>query len=257
MERDRRRRVSLGARPRSRAASPNSDTGLRYVTKRLSPQRMSTASTPMLYGAAYNVYVRAVRLALAEKGVDYRLIEVELNAEEGAPANYLHHAHFMRIPAFEHAGERLYEASAITRYVDEAFDGPALMPTGARDRARVNLIISIIENYGYGPMVWSIFVERCRAAVAGRKADEDKIAAAVPQVAHALDALEEMANEKGPYLIGEMLTLGDLHLAAMLAYGTLAPEGATLVEARPRLQRWWSAMKQRPSMRDTRSPLEE
>jgi glutathione S-transferase len=225
------------------------------VTKRLSHLRISTVSTPILYGAAYNVYVRAVRLALAEKGVDYRLIEVALNAEEGAPANYLHHANFMRIPAFEHAGERLYEASAITRYVDEAFEGPALMPASPRDRACVNQIISIIENYGYGPMVWSIFVERCRAAVSGRKADEDKIAAAVPQVAHALDALEEMTL--GPQLIGEALTLADLHLAAMLAYGTLAPEGATLVEARPRLQRWWTTMKQRPSMRDTRSPLED
>ncbi|HJT13407.1 MAG TPA: glutathione S-transferase family protein [Dongiaceae bacterium] len=225
------------------------------MTKRLPHLRMSTAGTPILYGAAYNVYVRAVRLALAEKGVDYRLIEVALNAEEGAPANYLHHANFLRIPAFEHAGERLYEASAITRYVDEAFEGPALMPARPPERARVNQIISIIENYGYGPMVWSIFVERCRAAVSGRKADEDKIAAAVPQVAHALDALEEMTL--GPQLIGEALTLADLHLAAMLAYGTLAPEGATLVEARPRLQRWWAAMKQRPSMRDTRSPLEE
>ena len=67
------------------------------MTKRLSHLRISTASTPILYGAAYNVYVRAVRLALAEKGVDYRLIEVALNAEEGAPANYLHHANFMRI----------------------------------------------------------------------------------------------------------------------------------------------------------------
>ena len=255
MERDRRRRVSLRARQRSRAGLPNSDTEPRHVTKRLSHQRMSTAGTPILYGAAYNVYVRAVRLALAEKGVDYRLIEVALNAEEGAPANYLHHANFMRIPAFEHAGERLYEASAITRYVDEAFEGPALMPATPPERARVNQIISIIENYGYGPMVWSIFVERCRAAVSGRKADEDKIAAAVPQVAHALDALEEMTL--GPQLIGEALTLADLHLAAMLAYGTLAPEGATLVGARPRLQRWWATMKQRPSMRDTRSPLEE
>ena len=207
----------------------------------------------MLYGAAYNVYVRAVRLALAEKGVGYQLIEIDLGAEEGAPANYLHHANFMRIPAFEHAGERLYEASAITRYVDEAFDGPALMPATPRERARVNQIISIIENYGYGPMVWSIFVERCRAVVAGRMADEEKIAAAVPQVAYALDALEEMT----PHQIGETVTLADLHLAAMLAYGTLAPEGATLVEARPRLQRWWSEMKNRPSMRDTRSPLEE
>ena len=252
MERDRRRSVSLGARQRSRAGLPNSDTGTRHLTKRLSHLRMSTASTPILYGAAYNVYVRAVRLALAEKGVQYQLIEIDLGAEEGAPANYLHHANFVRIPAFEHVGERLYEASAITRYVDEAFDGPALMPASPPERARVNQIISIIENYGYGPMVWSIFVERCRAAVAGRKADEHKIAAAVPQAAYALDALEEMT----PHRIGETVTLADLHLAAMLAYGTLAPEGATLVEARPRLRRWWAAMKQRPSMRDTRSPLE-
>jgi glutathione S-transferase len=218
--------------------------------------RASGVSAPILYGAAYNVYVRAVRLALAEKGVEYQLIEVDLGAEEGAPANYLHHAHFMRIPAFEHAGERLYEASAITRYVDEAFAGPALMPRSARERARVNQVIAIIENYGYGPMVWSIFVERCRAAVAGRAADEDRIAAALPQAAAALDALEEMTDAKGPHLIGSALTLGDLHLAAMLAYGTLAPEGAALVRARPRLQRWWEAMRRRPSLQETRSPLE-
>ena len=225
------------------------------MSKPLIHLRDSISEAPILYGAAYNVYVRAVRLALAEKGVEYQLIEIDLGAEEGAPANYLHHASFMRIPAFEHAGERLYEASAITRYIDEAFDGPALMPDSPRERARVNQIISIIENYGYRPMVWSIFIERCRAVLSGRMADEEKIAAAVPQVAYALDALEEMTQ--GPHLVGEALTLADLHLAAMLAYGTLAPEGATLVEARPRLQRWWGAMKQRPSMRDTRSPLEE
>lgn len=227
------------------------------MSKSLAHLHAAISTAPILYGAAYNVYVRAVRLALAEKGVDYQLIEIDLGAEEGAPANYLHHHSFMRIPAFEHEGERLYEASAITRYVDEAFEGPALMPATARACARVNQIISIIENYGYGPMVWSIFVERCRAAVAGRQADEDKIAAALPQVAYALDALEEMTDAEGPHLIGRPLTLADLHLAAMLAYGTLAPEGAELVEARPRLARWWAAMRKRPSMQDTRSPLEQ
>lgn len=226
------------------------------MTKVLQDPRSEARAMPTLYGAAYNVYVRAVRLALAEKGVGYRLIEIDLGAEEGAPANYLHHARFMRIPAFEHAGERLYEASAITRYIDEAFAGPALMPRAARERARVNQVISIIENYGYRPMVWSIFVERCRAAVAGRAADEEKIAAAVPQVAYALDALEEMTHAEGPHLAGARLTLGDLHLAAMLAYGTLAPEGAALIAARPRLARWWEEMRRRPSMRETRSPLE-
>jgi glutathione S-transferase len=217
----------------------------------------ATSTAPTLYGAAYNVYVRAVRLALAEKGVHYQLVEIDLGAEEGAPANYLHHQTFMRIPAFEHEGERLYEASAITRYIDEAFDGPALMPLSPRARARVNQIISVIENYGYGPMVWSIFVERCRAAVAGRGADEAKIAAAIPQVAYALDALEQMTDDKGLHLTGKHLTLADLHLAAMLAYGCLAPEGTELVKARPRLARWWEKMRQRPSMQDTRSPLEQ
>jgi hypothetical protein len=43
----------------------------------------------------------------------------------------------------------------------------------------------------------------------------------------------------------------------MLAYGCLAPEGAELVKARPRLDRWWQNMRQRPSMRETQSPLEE
>ena len=42
----------------------------------------------------------------------------------------------------------------------------------------------------------------------------------------------------------------------MLAYGCLAPEGAELVKARPHLARWWDAMRKRPSMLDTRSPLE-
>jgi len=217
----------------------------------------SSTSAPILYGAAYNVYVRAVRLALVEKGVAYQLVEIDLGAEEGAPANYLYNQTFMRIPAFEHEGFRLYEASAITRYIDEAFDGPALMPTNPRGRARVNQVISIIENYGYRPMVWSIFVERCRAAAVGRPADEAKIAAALPQVGFALDALEHMTDTNGPHLTGKLLTLGDLHLAAMLAYGCLAPEGDALVKARPRLARWWADMRQRRSMQDTRSPLEQ
>jgi glutathione S-transferase len=67
----------------------------------------SSAAAPVLYGAAYNVYVRAVRLALAEKGVPYQLVEIDLGAEEGAPANYLYNQSFMRIPAFEHEGFRL------------------------------------------------------------------------------------------------------------------------------------------------------
>ena len=42
---------------------------------------------------------------------------------------------FGRIPAFEHERFDLYEAGAITCYVDEAFPGPVLQPGEPRRRA--------------------------------------------------------------------------------------------------------------------------
>ncbi len=53
---------------------------------------------PTLYGAAYSVYVRAVRLALVEKGVEYKLVEVDIF---GAVPDWYAALHpFKRIPAF-------------------------------------------------------------------------------------------------------------------------------------------------------------
>ena len=149
---------------------------------------------PILFGAAYSVYVRAARLALEEKQVRYRLIAVDIFAPDGPPPDYLERHPFKRIPAFEHDGFRLYETGAITRYVDDAFAGPPLMPDEPRARARVNQIVSILDNYGYRPLIWDIFVERVRAPAQGRAADEARIAAAVPQADTCLRALEELAD---------------------------------------------------------------
>ncbi len=211
---------------------------------------------PILFGASYSVYVRAVRLTLEEKRVPYRLVEVDIFAPEGPPPDYLQRHPFKRIPAFEHDGFRLYETGAITRYIDEVFTGPALMPNEPRARARVNQIISIIDNYGYGPLVREIFVERVRASAHGRSADEAKIAAAIPPAETCLRAIEELADPKGPLLTGGEVSLADLHAAPMFAYFCMAKEGAGLLSSQPRLGRWWQAMRNRPSMTATRSPLE-
>ncbi len=99
---------------------------------------------PVVFGAAYSVYVRAVRLALAEKGVPYRLEEIDIFAEGGPPPGYLERHPFARIPAFEHDGFRLYEATAISLYIDGAFEGPPLMPGEVRARARVHQLLGIL-----------------------------------------------------------------------------------------------------------------
>ena len=216
----------------------------------------STLSPPTLYGAPYSVYVRAARLALAEKGVAYDLVPVDIFAAE-VPGWYRALHPFGRIPAFEHDGFRLYETGAILRYVDEAFDGPSgtlpLMPPPGepRKRARVNQIGGVIDAYLYRPLIWDIYVERCDAPAEGRATDEAKIAAAIPRVAACFAALAELAQEEGPFLLGAQLTLADLHLAPMISLGLRAMEVPPLLAAQPKLARWWRVMRERPSLAAT------
>ena len=210
---------------------------------------------PIVFGAAYSVYVRAVRLVLAEKGVAHRLEEVDIFSGEGPPTAYLERHPFARIPAFEHDGFRLYESGAISRYVDEAFPGPALMPESARGRARVNQILSILDNYAYRTLVWDIFVERVRKPGRGEAPDEARIQAALPKAARCLGALAALAG-KPPFLVAGRLSLADLHAAPLFSYFLMAPEGRELMAAEPRLEAWWETVSARPAMAATRSPLE-
>ena len=210
---------------------------------------------PILFGAAYSVYVRAARLALAEKGVAYRLVEIDIFAEGGPPPDFAARHPFGRIPAFEHDGFRLYESGAITRYVDEAFPGPPLQPEDPRGRARVNQILSILDSYAYRTLVWDIFVERVRAPQQDRAPDEARIAAALPRAQICLAALADLMGA-GPWLAGARLTLADLHAAPIFAYVVLAPEGAALLARHDGIRRWWGKMAARASMAATRSPLE-
>lgn len=210
---------------------------------------------PVLFGAAYSVYVRSARLALEEKRVAYTLMEVDVFATGGLPTEYLQRHPFGRIPAFQHDGFRLYETSAIIRYVDEAFSGPPLQPTEPLRRARMNQVISVLDNYAYRTLVWDIFVERIRAPSLGRMPDEGRIVAALPRAETCLRALAELMDE-GPWLAGATLTLADLHAAPMVAYFRMAPEGHELLSLHPRLLSWWDMMAVRDSLARTRSPLE-
>ncbi len=211
---------------------------------------------PIVFGAAYSVYLRAVRLALEEKGVAYRLEEVDIFAEGGPPADYLARHPFGRIPAFEHDGFRLYETNAISHYVDEAFDGPPLMPSDLRQRARAHQIISMLDNYAYRTLVWDVFVERVEVPNQGGTSDETKIAEALVRARACLAAVETLMADSA-YLAGPRLSLADLRAAPMIAKFRMAPEGARLLDAFPGLARWWDGMAKRPSLAATRSAMDD
>jgi glutathione S-transferase len=208
---------------------------------------------PVVYGAPYSVYVRAVRLALEEKGVPYRLVPIDVFTPDGPPKEYLNRQPFGRIPAFEHGDFQLYEAGAITRYVDEAFPGPALQPMAPELRARTHQVISILDSYAYRTLVWDIYVERVSVPKNGGVADERKIRDAIPRAITCLTALQQIMLA-GPFLTGAALTLADLHAAPMFAYFTVAPEAHQLLASYPGLMEWWNRMVTRGSMLSTVYP---
>jgi glutathione S-transferase len=153
------------------------------------------------------------------------------------------------VPTLVHDGFVLYETGAITRYIDRTFPGPALQPGTPHALARMDQLIGIIDSYGYWPMVRQVFSHRVFRARAGRPVDEAEIAKGLLGAAKVLAALEALASE--PLLGGPELSLADLHVGAMVAYFTLAPEGSALLNDYPRLARWWAHVSRRASFAAT------
>ena len=201
---------------------------------------------PILYGADYSVYVRIARMALEEKSVGYDLVPLDIFAAEGIPAWYLELHPFGRIPAFEHDGFRLFETGAIARYIDGAFDGPSLQPADARGRARMGQIIGMLDAYGYRAMVWDVAVERLEKT----PPDEGLIAGGLRQAETVLTVLTSL-KAKGPWLLGEQLTLADLHAAPIIAYFLKVAEGRDLLTRFAEIRDWYARVAARQSFART------
>ncbi|RNJ45661.1 glutathione S-transferase [Mesorhizobium erdmanii] len=197
---------------------------------------------PILYGADYSVYVRIARMALEEKGVDYELVPLDIFAADGIPAWYLEHHPFGRIPAFEHDGFRLFETNAITRYVDEAFDGPTLQPAEARGRARMGQMTGMLDAYGYRAMVWDVAVERLEKA----EPDETLIAGGLRQAETVLRVLTSL-KVPGQWLLGDQLTLVDLHAAPIIGYFVKVTQGRDLLARFADMRDWYARVADRAS----------
>lgn len=209
-------------------------------------------ATVTIYGAPYSTYTRAALLALQEKGVDYDLQMVDIF--QPIPDEHFERQPWGKIPVLDHGGFQVYETTAVTRYVDEAFPGASLQPADPKDRARMLQAISVIDSYAYKPIVTDLFVQRAAMPKMGQASDEQKIAAALPGAEKALDALVDLLG-KDEWLAGTF-SLADIHFAPVYTYLSMTPEGQAMLEQRPTLKAWWERMSARPSMAATKSPLE-
>ena len=149
-----------------------------------------------LHGFKFSVYTRIARLALVEKGVAFSYTETNPFAADGpAVADGLHP--FKRVPVLDHDGFVVYETAAITQYIDDAFEGPSLMPVGVRDKARVRQIIGVIDSYGYWPLVRQVFAHGVFRPLVGEPSDPAVFSEGLNASGKVLAALEAL-TEGGP-----------------------------------------------------------
>ncbi|HSK40635.1 MAG TPA: glutathione S-transferase family protein [Arenibaculum sp.] len=191
-----------------------------------------------LYGVGFSTYVRTCRLALCEKGVEHRLVEHVPGSPEQRAVQP-----FGKVPALRHGEFTLYESPAICRYVDEAFDGPALQPGDARARAVMMQWIGIFRDYLYAPVVKDVIIPRL---VLKKPVDEARAAAGAARAAEVLELVERHLA-RSPWFAGTEISLADFFFVPATDYLRLVPE-AHLLASRPNLTAWFERMSERPSM---------
>jgi glutathione S-transferase len=89
-----------------------------------------------LYDAPRCPYCARVRIALAEKGIEYETVEIDLSDRP----DWIYEKNPLgKVPILEEGDFVLPESEMIMEYVEERYPEPALLPADLADRARVRL----------------------------------------------------------------------------------------------------------------------
>ncbi|WP_355660751.1 glutathione S-transferase family protein [Halomonas salifodinae] len=207
------------------------------------------AASVHILGPQFSNFVRSVQYCCEEKGIAYTL-GMTL---EGEPVGLRSPAHralhpFGKVPVLLHGERRLYESVAICRYLDAAFDGPALQPADAWARAEVDQWCAVLAGYVDQALVRHYLLELVFPKGPEGRVREAEVAAATPEVARMLALLEAQLGEQA-YLLGDALTLADTLAAPMLDYLANLPQAAPLLAPHPALAAYLERLRERPAGR--------
>lgn len=184
-----------------------------------------------IFGFAGSTYTRTARMVCLEKAVPHELAPLEFGAES-------HRARhpFLKMPALEHDGVRLFETLAITSYVDAIGAGAALRPGRGKAEAVMLQWISVAIDYLYPDLVGALL--------------DSKPPESTSKITGAMDVLD-VGLRATPFLAGDALSLADLFIVPMIGFAI----EKTGIEPGPRraLLNWWETASKRPSYRETAS----
>ena len=201
-----------------------------------------------LWGFDGSTYVRTVKMLLAEKQyTDFDQVQVNVLAGEPKAAEHLARHPFGKVPVLDHDGMRILETSAIARYLNDVLPGKSLVPATPKDRARMDMVLSVIDAYGYGALVGGIAAYHLFPDFVGGK--NDTMRAAGIDNGKKVIALAMQTRGASPFIAGD-LSLADLYLAPIVFYVSLTPDMPNLL-AIEGFADWWARIQALKSFQDT------
>jgi glutathione S-transferase len=184
---------------------------------------------------------------LLEKAVDFELTEIDL---QNKPEWFSQISRYGKVPAIKHGTNEVYESAIINEYLDQVFPNPSLLPADPGARAIARIWIDYANTR---------FVTAFGKLLRGKDTAEQEQGR--QELTDALLYIEQEGlgklSSQEPYWFGEQLTLVDLtfypwfeRLPTLEHYRNFK-----LPAAAPRLQKWWDAVRDRPSVKAIENPV--
>jgi len=213
-------------------------------------------------------------IGIHEKGVPFESHLVNLHQFEQHEPAYLKINPNGQVPALVHDGRVITESTVINEYLDEVFDGPALVPADPYWRARMRIWTKFVDEYfcpalsfiGWHHMIHNITDKlspeefEARLARIPLKEQQEKWRTSARQgyTRHQLDewgrqvrvSLGRFEAQLGqtPWLAGRVFTLADVAAYAMVPHMPRRSPDLVNVQQTPKLMDWHARVTARPGV---------
>ncbi len=212
----------------------------------------------IVYGGNISPFVRKVRVALAEKGLEYKLENVNPFAP---PPEFLEISPLKRIPAFRDTDlpepNHLADSSIICDYLEHKFPKPALYPSDPFLRARALWFEEYADSVVASNIGGGLFFERIVKKLMRRPTDETVCQTTLKEKLPPLFDYLEKEIGAHEFLVNNQFSIADISVGTMFV--NFAHCGESVDAARwPKLAAYVQRLHARPSfkaMLDEESPL--
>lgn len=206
-------------------------------------------TTVEIIGIAPSTYTRVARMTCEEKGVAYELKATMPHVPEALAIHP-----FGKIPSLRHGDVEICETRAIAAYIDRAFDGPALFPAAARDAARAEQWVSLVNTVIDRTLVRTYLFGYFFPTTADGTPDRSMIEGALPELRAQIALLDKAVAPTG-HLAGDRFSFADITLMPILYYLQKLPEAADAIGKAPALSAYYVRHAERPSFQNTIPPM--